>query len=330
MQIGCAFAAGFEAPRQAQVAESLGYDFIGFYDSPALGTDIWLTLAEALRATERITVGSYVLIPSLRHPMAQASAIATLCHSAPGRLEIGMGTGFTGRRAIGQRPLSWAFMRQFIEQLRGLLEGGEVEIDGAIGRMIHPRGYAPERPIEIPLMVAANGPKGIRVARNLADGLIYGGPEEDAPSGFDRLELALSGIPLEEGEDAASPRVIEAARIWFTLRYHLAYDGFSSASVESLPHGDAWLEMIERTPEATRHLKVHDRHLVEVNEHDHEFSERYRDELEAFARTAAIPPSELSDRVERLTALGATRAMTWTIRPDWERGLRSFQPVLGD
>ena len=39
-------------------AESLGYDYIGFYDSPALEPDVWLTIADALRSTERITVGT--------------------------------------------------------------------------------------------------------------------------------------------------------------------------------------------------------------------------------------------------------------------------------
>jgi 5,10-methylenetetrahydromethanopterin reductase len=328
MKIGCAFAASFEAAHQAQVAESLGYDFIGFYDSPALEPDVWLTIADALRATERIMVGTHVLIPHLRHPMVQASAIATLCQMAPGRLEVGMGTGFTGRMAMGQQPLTWAFMRRFIEQLRGLLAGEEVEIEGEICQMIHPPGYAPRRPIAVPLLVAANGPKGIQVARDHADGLIYGGPEDAVPSGLDRLEILMSGIPLEESEDPNSPRMIEAARVWFTLQYHLAYDGFTSTGVENLPHGEEWLEMIEQFPAATRHLRVHDRHAVAVSEHDHAFSERHRDALEAFARELALTPSQLRNNVERLTALGAARVLTWNIRPDWERGLRSFAPVL--
>ena len=139
----------------------------------------------------------------------------------------------------------------------------------------------------------------------------------------------MPGIPLEDGEDPSSPRVIESARIWFTLQYHLAYDGFSSSAVERLPHGDDWLAMINDFPEATRHLRVHDRHVVEVNAHDHAFSERHRDELEAFARSIVLTPSQLRERVEGLAKRGAYRVMGWVIRPDWERGLRSFAPVLG-
>ncbi|MFN0091648.1 MAG: LLM class flavin-dependent oxidoreductase [Acidimicrobiales bacterium] len=327
MEFGCGFASSFEAGRQAQVAEALGFDYIGFFDSPALEPDIWLTVADALRSTERITVGTYVLIPHLRHPMAQASAIATILHQAPGRLEVGLGTGFTGRMAMGQRPLTWAYLRRFVEQLRGLLRGDEVLIDGAVHQMIHPPGYAPPRPIAVPLVIAANGPKGIALARE-CDGLIYGGPLGDTPSGFARLQLPLAGIPLEAGEAADSPRVIEAARLLFTLRYHLAYDGFASFPVERLPGGAEWLEMIRRFPEATRHLKVHDRHTVAVSEHDHEFSERHRGELEAFAAANALTPDRLAERVDALAALGATRVMGPTMRPDWERGLRSFASIL--
>ena len=47
-------------------------------------------------------------IPSYRHPMAQASAIATLEQIAPGRPMVGFGTGFTGRAGMGKKPLSLA------------------------------------------------------------------------------------------------------------------------------------------------------------------------------------------------------------------------------
>ena len=54
-----------------------------------------------------------LLIPSYRHPMAQASAIATLEQIAPGRLMVGFGTGFTGGAGMGKKPLSLASMRPF-------------------------------------------------------------------------------------------------------------------------------------------------------------------------------------------------------------------------
>jgi alkanesulfonate monooxygenase SsuD/methylene tetrahydromethanopterin reductase-like flavin-dependent oxidoreductase (luciferase family) len=49
-------------------------------------------LARVAEQTSRIGIGAAVLIPSYRHPVAQASAIATLEALAPGRLWAGFGT----------------------------------------------------------------------------------------------------------------------------------------------------------------------------------------------------------------------------------------------
>ncbi|MBJ18477.1 MAG: LLM class flavin-dependent oxidoreductase [bacterium] len=331
MEFGCAFASTPEAAQQAWVAESLGFDYIGFYDSPALETDVWLTIAEALRSTQRIRVGTYVLIPHLRTPITQASAIATLWQRAPGRLEVAMGTGFTGRMAMGKRPLSWAFMERFIGQLRALLAGEEVEIDGAVQKLIRsPNDPLPEA-IDVPLFVAGNGPKGIDVAKRCGDGLVYYGEPERAPGGFDRLVLPLHGFALEDGESATSPRLIEAARVMFTLQYHLFFDGFSGSreQLDQLPYGRDWLATIEQLPERTRHLRVHEGHMTHVNAHDRAFSERHRDALEAFARESALTPGQLGEQIDSLKARGATRIIGGHALPDWERGLRAFAAAAG-
>lgn len=332
MDYGCSFASSFDAVRQAQLAESLGFSYIGFFDSPALEPDVWITIANVVQNTRRITVGTAVLIPHFRHPMAQAAAIATIEGLAPGRLEVGIGTGFTGRRALGQRPLTWAYIRRFVTQVRGLLNGDAVEIDGAMNQMIHPPGYAPERPIRVPFVIAANGPKGVATARDVADGLIFGGSREQVPDGFPLLELRTGGIALEEGESPQSPRVLEAARVGFALQYHLAYDGFYNppVPVESLPHGDDWLSEIARFPEPVRHLAVHDRHTVAVSAHDAAFCDRHPEAVAEWAAKAAVTPSQLNTQICALEAIGATRiGASGAARPNWERGLRAFADAAG-
>src|SRR5206468_3308909 len=104
----------------------------------------------AAARTSRIGLGPGVLIPNLRHPLAQASAIATLEQLAPGRIVVAIGTGFTGRMAMGQKALTWAYTRRYIEQVRALLRGEKVEVDGRIVQMLHAEGYAPPRPINTP------------------------------------------------------------------------------------------------------------------------------------------------------------------------------------
>jgi hypothetical protein len=85
----------------ALLAEELGFRAVWCPEIPAFGHDIWVTLARIAEKTKRIKFGPSVLIPSYRHPMAQASAIATLGQIAPGRLMVGFGTGFTGRAVRG-------------------------------------------------------------------------------------------------------------------------------------------------------------------------------------------------------------------------------------
>src|SRR4051794_21138016 len=105
----------------AILAEDLGFRAVWCPEIPAFGHDIWVTLARIAERTKRIKFGPAVLIPSYRHPMAQASAIATLEQIAPGRLMVGFGTGFTGRAGMGKKPLSLASMRTHIAQVKALL-----------------------------------------------------------------------------------------------------------------------------------------------------------------------------------------------------------------
>jgi hypothetical protein len=120
----------------ALLAEELGFRAVWCPEIPAFGHDIWVTLARIAEKTKRIKFGPSVLIPSYRHPMAQASAIATLEQIAPGRLMVGFGTGFTGRAGMGKKPLSLASMRTHIAQVKALLRGQVAEIDGGLAQIL--------------------------------------------------------------------------------------------------------------------------------------------------------------------------------------------------
>ncbi len=97
--------------------------------------------------------------------LVTAAAVATLVQLAPGRVNVGIGSGFTGRLAMGQRPNSWTFVAQYIRQLKALLAGEVVEVDGAATRMLQGPGQAPARPIRVPIVVGTGGPKGEGGAR---------------------------------------------------------------------------------------------------------------------------------------------------------------------
>ncbi|MCP9950972.1 LLM class flavin-dependent oxidoreductase [Actinomadura madurae] len=181
-----------------RIAEQLGYERAVCYDSPALYPDVWVQLCRAADITERIELGPGVLIPSLRHPMVTASAISTLVSAAgPERVIVGVGAGFTGQLAMGQPPVPWAQVRRYVLAVQALLRGERVEWDGGIAQMIHPDGrFAPALPITVPWAIAAEGPKGLQVARDLGAELFRTSYPD--PS-FSRQAMLRTGTVLDEG-----------------------------------------------------------------------------------------------------------------------------------
>src|SRR5690625_4423750 len=171
MDIACAFPTSLDTPDSIALAERLGYTRAWVYDTPQQSCDAWMTLALAAQRTEAIGLGPGVRVPSLRHPMANAAATATLAALAPGRVSVAFGTGFTGRRAMGYPAISWSYMDSYIRAYRSLLRGETAEWEGKRMRMLHPSGHASARPIDVPVLISALGPKGNKVAEELADGL---------------------------------------------------------------------------------------------------------------------------------------------------------------
>src|SRR6187551_50947 len=114
--LSCAFATSMSTPEHVALAESLGYRRAWLYDSPALYPDVWATLVRCADRTSSIGLGPGVLIPSLRHPMTNAAAIATLVDLVGAeRVAVGVGTGFTGRYTLGQKPLPWAYVARYVQ-----------------------------------------------------------------------------------------------------------------------------------------------------------------------------------------------------------------------
>lgn len=293
---------------QARAAERLGYRRLWVSDSPAFYSDPWAALALVAANTDRIGLGVAVLTPSTRHVMATVAGIATIEALAPGRLAVAVGTGFTARRSFGKRALSWASTRRYIEQLRGLLRGDTVAVDGALTRMMHPPGISVAPPLATPVLVAANGPVGLEVARTLGDGVI----SVQAPvPGFAWSALLQAGTVLAEGEGLDSQRVFEAVGPVVASFYHGAYDAMG-AGVDGFPNGAAWRAMIENFPEDQRHLYLHQDHCVSVSAHD----APHIDVPAMAALTFTGTRAELVERAAGLAAAGLTEFLYLPCGPD--------------
>lgn len=305
----------------AVAAEHLGFERVWCPDIPAFGHDIWVTLARIAEQTAHIGIGAAVLVPSFRHPLAQASAIATLEALAPGRLWAGFGTGLTGRAGLGQPALPLAHMRQYILQVRGLLRGEAVEINGKMVQILASDGWLPARPITVPLLLASQGPRGRQLAHEIADGLITLGTPA---AGFNPCLVSLNGAVLDDGEDVSSPRARAVLAPLVAAAYHYTYSR-SPERVKSLPNGAAWLESVQKVPAPVRHLSVHRGHILDIsNGHD-----ELIDVSIARHFTFTGTRDELRKRLDALEAAGATGVIFGTSGVDIEREMRAFAGLAG-
>ena len=313
-------APGPQALDQAILAEKLGYERIWSPEIPAFGHDVWVHLVRIAERTQHIGVGPAVLIPSYRHPVAQASAIATLEHIAPGRVMAAFGTGFTGRVALGQKPLSWEAMRRHLLQVRALLRGDVVDIDEGKTQLLASAGLLPDRPIKTPLLLAAQGPKGRAIAKEIADGLVA---LRDPGPGFDPCLVSVNGTVLDPGETATSPRVRAAVAPLLATIYHgtLARD---PEAVKRLPNGQAWLHSVMQVPEEIRHLEVNRGHNWDIsNGHDALIPSTAAEQM-----TFTGTPEDLRARLAKLEAAGATGVIFGTSGTDVERELHAFARLV--
>lgn len=264
-KISLGFPPGPHALQAADVAEEMGYERLWLYDSAAIWEDCWLTMGLVAERTERIQLGTAVLVPNLRHVMTTASAVLTMERMWPGRLTLGFGTGFTARRVLGHKGLTWSFTSRYVQQLKALLAGNVVEIDGKPCQMIHHPEMAADRPIEVPIIMSALGPKGQGITRDIADGLMMLGPSDGTWETFVQM---IHGTVLDDGEDAHSERAVDAAGPWWVMSHHSSWEA-GPERLRAVPGGEAYLEQIAiDRPEDALHLAVHEGHATHVTDRD--------------------------------------------------------------
>jgi 5,10-methylenetetrahydromethanopterin reductase len=314
MDISCAIATATDSPAHVELAEQLGFKRAWLYDSPALYAEAFMTLARCAERTSTIGLGVGVLIPNLRHPMTAAASIAGLDALAPGRVAIGVGSGFTGRHTLGKRPLKWSTVAAYIECVQALLRGEQTEWEGAVIQMMQPDGFAAPRPVAVQWVVGAQGPKGQAVAEQLADGVFSLFPIE----GFDLMVQLAFGTVLDDGEDADSEHAIAAAGPAVAVLLHGSYE-------QGIPMSPEWVAEIEQVDEKVRHLAIHDRHLIAVTERDRPFVNGELIRGFTFSGTRA----EIADKIEAAGAAGVTEIAFQPCGPDIPRELRSFAEAAG-
>jgi alkanesulfonate monooxygenase SsuD/methylene tetrahydromethanopterin reductase-like flavin-dependent oxidoreductase (luciferase family) len=258
MDFGVGFLSYDGCWQDAAKAEAAGFSHAWFVDGPATYNDVFVCMALAAQATERIKIGSLVAIPRHRIAPVTARAAASVDRLAPGRTILGLGTGFTSRAALGLKPIKVEELREGAYHCKALLEGKRIEYHEGTRE-----GYAsfwdyarfPSKDVPVPVFIAADGPGALDVTGQLADGWISalqwpdranhqtsdGDPEP--PTSLRRRQalvadaaakagrslsdiytmVSTSWCVLNDGESARSPRALERVGPYAVLAHFHKY-----------------------------------------------------------------------------------------------------------
>jgi 5,10-methylenetetrahydromethanopterin reductase len=149
----------------ARAVEDHGFAILGISDSQSICRDVYVTLALCATSTERIRLGPRVITPVTRHPAVAASAAATLAELAPGRTMVAIGSGDSAAYNVGLKPVPLAELSEYARAIRGLLADGSADYHGATAHFTWSRA-------RVPIFLAASGPKTLRLAGQIADGVV--------------------------------------------------------------------------------------------------------------------------------------------------------------
>jgi 5,10-methylenetetrahydromethanopterin reductase len=245
MDFGIGIATASVSWKLAQRAEELGFTHAWFFDTQMITGDCFVAMAAAALKTSRIRLGTGVLVPSNRIAAVTANAFATLNGLAPGRIDFGVGTGFSARRAMGLNAVKLAEMEEYIRVVYGLLNNETIEtpIEGKRRkiRFLNPEIGLINTKHPIPLHISAYGPRSQALTARLNAGWksfisdvpgalsVYEGMQQSwKAAGRNPGDLYATawtcGCVLGDGEPADSPRAMAQAGPRAAVLLHRAAD----------------------------------------------------------------------------------------------------------
>jgi probable F420-dependent oxidoreductase len=155
--------------------------------------------------TERMRLGTCVTNPVVRDPTVTASLLATLNRISGGRMDIGIGRGDSSRRVMGKKPTTLARLEETVAIIRNLTAGQQIVYQGQAIQMPWANAGTP------PVWVAGYGPKALRCAGRIADGVIL----QFADVHLIRWCLGFVREGTQEsGRDFSTIRVMSATAVW--------------------------------------------------------------------------------------------------------------------
>jgi 5,10-methylenetetrahydromethanopterin reductase len=170
-----------------QRAEAAEVDLVGYG-----GVGTWpVMIACAAQATSRVRLSTAITEPLTHHPVMAATAAAALAEVSSGRFVLAYGTGDSIAKRLGRRPATLAHLREHVQAVRDLMAGREATVGGR--RCFLSAGIVAWDPVDVPIYMAASGPRALALAAEIADGVIV-------------------NVGLAPGALAAARRTIEATQ----------------------------------------------------------------------------------------------------------------------
>ncbi|MCX7381948.1 MAG: LLM class flavin-dependent oxidoreductase [Alphaproteobacteria bacterium] len=352
MQFGIALATDSDSWKVAARAEELGFGHAWFYDTQMLSADCFVAMGAAAVKTSRIRLGTGVLIPSNRIAAVTANAFASLNKLAPGRIDFGVGTGFTGRRAMGLGAIKLSEMAEYIRVVMALMQGEMVEtsIEGQRRkiRFLNPELGLINTTDPVALHLSAYGPKAMALTAKLGAGWInFVGDEAGGakamegmrtawtaagrdPAGLGAVAFAL-GCVLEAGEALDSPRAMAQAGPRAAVLLHRAADEALSGLPNTSPIPPDVAEEVAGyvamargfTPHDAPWIENHRGHLMVLKEAERRFVTPDLIRRTTFTGTQ----NALVERIGRLHDAGYTQ-FTVQLTPGQESAIEDWAAVM--
>jgi probable F420-dependent oxidoreductase len=194
-------------------AESAGFTYGWIFDSHVIWMEPFPLLTLMAGATKRMRLGTCVTNPAVRDVTVSSSLFATLNVFSHGRMQLGIGRGDSSRRVLGKKPTTLENLEDFVRVFRSLNAGQSVELDGVSTKFPWANSGVP------PVWVAGYGPKALRTAGRIGDGVILQFADPDL------IEWCLGFVregAREAGRDPSKIEVMAAAPVWVSDDLKLA------------------------------------------------------------------------------------------------------------
>lgn len=205
--------------------ESLGFDSAwlddDFVGNPSVSDyEAWTVLGALARETSRMRIGTLVSAITFRHPTFLAAQVVSVDQISGGRVTLGLGSGAVNpefNQRVGQGAWTPAERADRFEEqvviLDTLLRGEPISHGGPHYPTVVSAMPPPVQRPRPPILLAAHGPRGLRLAARYADawncfgGQLYDGPDRpfaEAVADTRRLIGRLDEACAEVGRDPAT------------------------------------------------------------------------------------------------------------------------------